>query len=150
MLDKITNYFGSKSPKEILIVVLVIAVMFWIVKKWIFPSIGDLIKKITPPTPHDGTDGSDISDARKEYLRGLVDSLYDSIYCVFCTRGYFFDEVNKVLGLNDSELILFNKYYGEKSDNTLYFDVDWEFAPESSADDDLLGRLEELNISQKG
>lgn len=150
MLDKFISYWSTKSPKEIIIIILVVVLMLWIIKTWIFPSIGDIIKKITPPKPNDGTSTTNVTPERQQFLRGLAESLYDSIYCIMCTRGYFFDECNKALGLNDSELILLNKFYGELSDNTMYYDIDWEFAPEDTADDKLNARLEELNLSMKG
>lgn len=149
MFDKIVKYFSSKSPKEIIIVILVIIVLLWLVKKYVFPSIGDVIKKITPPKPNDGSTASNILPARDAYLRDLATELYTAYSCLFCSNQPSIEAISKALALNDSELIILNKYYHEQGENTLYYDTDWEFMPNTEVDDALLAKLEELNISLK-
>lgn len=147
-MDKLIAYFSSKSPKEILIVLLVIVVGIWVVKKFVFPEVKKIIKQITPPKPNDGSDPN-LTDAREAYLRDLATELFDAYSCIFCSNQDAIEAISKSLALNDSELIVLNKYYHEQGENTLYYDTDWEIMPNTEVDDRLLAKLEELNISLK-
>jgi len=149
MFEKISKYVSSKSPKELIVIALVILISAWIIKTFIFPKVKDFYRKITPPKPHDGS-SSNLLPERDAYLRELVDDIYEGVYCTFCTHAGLTEAISKALALNDSELIILNKYYGQKSENTMYYDIDYEWMSGTSVDDDLLSRLVELNISTKG
>jgi hypothetical protein len=87
-----------------------------------------------------------IPDGRKGELETLAKELYDKIYGVttFTDKETSFIKANS---LNDTELKYLAQYYKSaltRSDS-LYHDVDSEWMPFSSEDENLLARLSALN-----
>lgn len=148
-MDKLIKYLSAKSPRELVILVLIIVISLWLLSKFVFPKLKGIVAQITPAKIEDGSSIQAISPDRDAFLDLLAKELFDAYSCWFCSSSKTTESINKALGLNDSELIILNRKYHKLGDNTLYYDTDWEFLPNTQADDQLMARLEQLNISMK-
>jgi len=89
-----------------------------------------------------------ITSGRKSQLEGYAQDVYDILACWYCIEGAE-SQLGKVAYLNDNELEYVARYYEQYvSDNgqTLYEDVDEEWLPAISTDEDLLSRLNKLGL----
>ena len=91
-----------------------------------------------------------LTSGRKAVLEGYAGEVYEALACVWCDHLDVAEEpLSKIAYLNDNELEYVARYYEEYvSDNkeSLYEDVDEEWLPGTSTDEDLLHRLSKLGL----
>lgn len=119
-------------------------VFFIIVVLWIIWRNQDRIKQFFGRTRADFQPGS-ITEGRKSELEALANDAYNAIYGVFGDTG---DTLERVNALNDNELVYLAKFYKKAltKGSSLYKDVDDEFMPWDKVDEQLMGRLSQLNM----
>lgn len=148
---KFIDKLGAITGKQWIVIIILIIVGIFLYNVYLQPKASDIKRKLTPPRNTDGTKNDPISDERKTVLNDLATSLRTAIYDT--TAGLWGrsreDVMQTMLGLNDNELTYVNKHYRTLGDNTMYYDIDYEWMPMVKVDDDLLTRLRELNLDQK-
>ncbi len=88
-----------------------------------------------------------ITDKRKGELEALADELYRVIYST-ATETWRYTVYEKANALNDNELLYLGKYYKQSKTGgtSLYRDIDDEWMPFSSIDEQLMSRLAQLKL----
>lgn len=95
-----------------------------------------------------GKSGGDYTEPPVEssrYISDLANRLYTVIYNPIATSGDKETLLIEALKLNDADLEKLANEYKQKSGNSLYKDVDDEFLPFITQDEDIMARLKELN-----
>jgi hypothetical protein len=78
-------------------------------------------------------------------ISGLANRLYSAIYDPVAMSGTKQELFKEALTYNDTDLDKLATEYAQKSDNSLYKDIDDEFLPFVNEDETLMARLKELN-----
>ncbi len=90
-----------------------------------------------------------ITDGRKKDLETIAHRLYGEIYS-FTKQGEggTIAALQMTNTLNDNELLYVAKFYEDSTgaDNSLWFDVDDEWLPQTSSDEVLMSRLSQLGM----
>jgi len=134
---------NPKVQKMIIIALIIIAVLY---------LIGNANKKAKQwfQSNFRGAQGDNvyapISDNRKTTLEQMASKLYSGIYGNEW-NSVLAEQMAQITALPDNEIVYIDEYWSSfMSQNTLYYDVDWEIMPFESADDDLLAKLSAMNL----
>lgn len=144
------TYLKKLDLKGWLILIGFVIVFFAFVLPWITKNVGGTLKKafakLSGGIIDDGTKGEPISDIRKGEIKAQVTALYDAIYSWISWEPDTIAALEFFLALPDNEAVFFVNEYEKLSENSMYYDVDWEFMPAFSADDEALARLKSLGF----
>lgn len=134
--------------KEIIIKVLIGLVLAWLIRRWWNTSGKDLKDRFIFGKQGDGL-GKSISEDRKEELKEIASDIQKVIYNFDATsRGK--DKVFvRLLAVNDNEFDYVNTYYARFiSKFSLHYDVDEEIMPFYTSDNDILARIDRMNLKK--
>lgn len=94
-----------------------------------------------------GAQGEDvyapIAESRKTQLESMAADVNSGVNEVGISLEGTLDDV---LALSDSEFRYLVQYYNKYYDNTMYYDVDWEWMWWTDVDDDVLARIKRQNL----
>jgi len=151
-MNKLLSKLNIKDPKQVLIYILVLILVVWLLKKSANMLRGFLSKlryDLFGAIPQDGSqsqypggEGS-ISETRKSVLQGIAKDLRDSITSIL---GNADQELAVFNALNDTEFIYAYESYISQFNTNPYYDVDWEFLPQTDEDEKFLERAKLLNL----
>ena len=144
-LKVITKGLSNPKVQKILIIILLVLVAMYILSK-----ASGKFKQFFQSTFR-GVQGdkvnAPITDLRKGTLEAMADELYAGIYGSEW-NSVLAQQMSNMDALPDNELTYVAQYYGSfLSQNTMYYDIDWEIMPFEDADDKLLARLSAMNLN---
>lgn len=148
MLDKGIKYISSLSGKELLVLLIIIAVAILLIRSIVRNTtlISKIKYNVFGARSKDGSDLKELTEARKLDLQNLAEKLHTDIYAILGTAENTLRTINDV---NDAEFIYLYKYYISEFSENPYCAVDWEFMPETTEDEKFMSRAKKLNLPIK-
>lgn len=143
MLQAFLKILSNPKVVKIIGIIAIFLLLFWVLSN--SSSFAQkMVKKILPPKGENLY--KSISESRKVFIEDLMDAIHSDIYG-FTTNETESRDFERLLALPDNEFLYGVKYYNKAfTGKGLYYDVDWEVMPFNSSDDDLLARLEKMNL----
>lgn len=151
-MEKLLSKLNIQNAKQVLIWIAILLLVVWLLKKsskGLKVFLQKLRYDIFGAIPQDGSQAqypggpASISETRKAVLQGIAKDLRNSITGWLGTAE---DELAVFNGLNDTEFIYAYESYISQFNTNPYYDVDWEFLPETDEDERFLERAKKLNL----
>lgn len=145
-MKKLVSKIQKMNVTEIIIYLVIIVALIWILRKST-QKIKNAIRKakydIFGAQTQDGSTVDDISETKKAKLDQLAYELHDDIYAWLGTAE---DTLAKCNLLNDNEFIYMYESYARQFQQNAYYDVDYEFLPETDEDEKFMQRAKDLGL----
>ncbi len=145
-MNALSSLFKFVSNPKVMKVIAIVAIIFIVI--WVFTrgssKASKWVRNNLAPVQGDNINAP-ISQLRQKTLESMAQDVYNAIYGFSTGTAGTLDTINS---LNDSEFLYVVNYYEKYlSDNKLYYDIDWEFLPATDADDNVMNRLQTMNLA---
>ena len=136
---------SNPKVQKILLIIIVLVIVVWMLNRG-SAKFNHWYRTTLAPVKGDNVNAP-ISSQRKGILEDLALDTYNAIYGGFVTMITIDDLLINLNSLPDNELKYVATYYEKMlSDNSLYYDVDWESLPFIDSDEILMSKLKSMNI----